>query len=151
MTGKDKKQPSDGELQSQIYEAFHNSKEFGGYDINVLVRDGHVNLQGIVDVLIETRKAAEFAREFPGVRSVEDNLTISTDGAIDDEDVYMEVTQELGGDPRVNEEEVHFIVNKGVVTLLGEVGSRDERAAAAEAAAKARGVKGINNNISIRQ
>ncbi|MBS4023763.1 MAG: BON domain-containing protein [Dethiobacter sp.] len=107
-------------------------------------------MQGIVDVLADTKRAVEFAREFPGIDKVEDNLTVSTDGAIDDGDVYMEVTQELGGDPGVDEEKIHFTVNKGVVTLLGETDSPDERMAAAKAAAKARGVRNVNNQISLK-
>jgi hyperosmotically inducible periplasmic protein len=151
MSKKEKKQSTDKELQNKLYEAFHTAKEFKGYDINVTVRDGSANLQGIVDVLEETKKAVEFARDFPGINKVEDNLTISTDGAIDDDDVYMEVTQELGGDPHVDEEKIHFTVTKGVVTLLGEADSPGEREAAARAAAKARGVKKVNNQINLRQ
>ena len=151
MNKEEKEHVPDEELQKKLYEAFHTAKEFKGYDINVTVRDGNANLQGIVDVLAETKKAVEFARDFPGINKVEDNLTISTDGAIDDGDVYMEVTQELGGDPSVDEEKIHFTVNKGVVTLLGETYSPKEREAAARAAAKARGVRSVNNQISLRQ
>ncbi len=147
----EKKRTGDEELQKSLYAAFHKHKEFKGYDINVTIQDGHANLQGIVDVLADTKRAVEFAREFPGVKNVEDNLTISTDGAINDDDVYMEVTQELGADPHVNEEKIHFTVNKGVVTLLGEAGSPGERDAASRAAAKARGVRNINNQINIQR
>jgi hyperosmotically inducible periplasmic protein len=131
----------------KLYEAFHTNKEFKGYDINVTAKNGHVNLQGIVDVLADIDRAVEFAQEFPGVRTVENGLTISTDGALDDDDVYLEVTQELEGDPRVNEEKIHFTVEKGVVTLLGETDSADVREAAAKVAAKARGVRNVRNNI----
>ncbi len=147
----EKKRTGDEELQKSLYAAFHKTKEFKGYDINVTVRDGHANLQGIVDVLADTKRAVEFAREFPGIKSVEDNLTISTDGAIDDDDIYMEVTQELGADPHVNEEKIHFTVSKGAVTLLGEADSAEERVAASRAVAKARGVRNINNQISIQR
>jgi hyperosmotically inducible protein len=151
MIKKDNQAPNDNELAKKLYKAFHNNKEFKGYDINVTARDGHVNLQGIVDVLAETKKAVEFASDFPGVKSVENDLTISTDGGIDDDQIYMEITQELGGDPRVDEAKIHFTVNRGIVTLSGETRSHEEREAAAQATAKARGVKRINNQVRIRE
>lgn len=138
-------------LASELYDAFHSKKEFKGYDINVRAYDGHVNLQGTVDVLADITRAVKFASDFPGVKSVENDLTISTDGAIDDDDVYMEVTQEIGADPRVNEEKIHFTVEKGVVTLHGETESRQEREAAQLAASKARGVRSVNNQIKLTE
>jgi hyperosmotically inducible periplasmic protein len=147
---KDKQAPNQERLAQELYEAFHAAKEFKGYDINVRAYDGHVNLQGTVDVLADIIRATRFARDYPGVSSVENDLTISTDGYVDDDEVYMEVTQEIGADPRVNEEKVHFTVNNGVVSLHGETESREEREAAMLAASKARGVRSINNQIKIR-
>jgi hyperosmotically inducible protein len=147
---KDKQAPNSEKLAQELYDAFHTTKEFKGYDINVRANDGHINLQGIVDVLADITRATQFAKDFPGVKSVENDLTISSDGAIRDEDVYMEVTQEIGADPRVNEEKIHFTVENGTVSLLGETGSREEREAAALAASKARGVRNINNQIQIK-
>ena len=144
---KGKQSPNKDRVAKELYEAFHSNKEFKGYDINVTAKNGHVNLQGIVDVLADIGRAVEFAQEFPGVQSVKNDLTISTDGALDDDDVYLEVTQELEGDPRVNEEKIHFTVEKGVVTLLGETESDRARETAAKVAAKARGVRNIQNNI----
>lgn len=151
MIKKEKQAPNDNRLAEALYEAFHRSKEFQGYDINVTVYNGRVNLQGIVDVLEETKKAEQFARDFPGVKSVENNLTVSTDGAIDDGDIYLEVAQELASNPAVNEEKIHFTVQRGIVTLRGEAASEREREAAACAAAKARGVRSVNNQIRISQ
>ncbi|EEG76069.1 BON domain-containing protein [Dethiobacter alkaliphilus] len=137
-------------LEQELYEAFHNTKEFGGYDINVRAQDGgKVNLQGIVDVKKDMDRAVEFANDFPGVTGVENNLTVSTDGAIDDDSVYTEVNQELGADPAINDEKIHFTVEKGVVSLFGETDSQAARNAAASAASKARGVRTVNNQIRI--
>lgn len=151
MKDKGKQAPNEDRLAKELYDAFHNTKEFKGYDINVRAYDGHVNLQGIVDVQADIIRAMDFARDFPGVKSVENNLTISTDGAIDDSHVYMEVTQEIGGDPRVNEERIHFTVKNGVVSLHGETPSKEEREAAEQIASKALGVRSINNQIRIKE
>jgi hyperosmotically inducible periplasmic protein len=147
---KDKQAPNQDRLARELYDAFHSAKEFKGYDINVRANEGHVNLQGTVDVLADIIRATRFARDFPGVRSVENDLTISTDGAINDDDVYMEVTQEIGAEPGVNEEKIHYTIKKGTVSLHGETDNREEREAAVLAASKARGVRNINNQIKIR-
>lgn len=151
MKDKGKQAPNEDRLAKELYDAFREAKEFKGYDINVRAYDGHVNLQGIVDVQADINRAMAFARDFPGVKSVENDLTISTDGAVDDQHVYMEVTQEIGSDPRVNEERVHFTVRNGVVSLHGETESREERDAAAQAASKAMGVRSVNNQIRITE
>lgn len=147
---KDRQAPNDNDLARELYDAFHNAKEFKGYDINVTAHDGRVNLQGIVDVLADVTRAVRFAQEFPGVKGVENDLTLSMDGYVDDGEVYTEVTQEIGADPRVNEEKIHFTVSNGVVSLHGETLSAGEREAAAMAASKARGVKSINNQIRLK-
>lgn len=147
---KDRQAPNDNDLARELYEAFHTAKEFKAYDINVTAHDGRVNLQGIVDVLADVTRAVRFAQEFPGVKSVENDLTLSMDGHVDDGEVYTEVTQEIGADPRVNEEKIHFTVSNGVVSLHGETSSAGEREAAAMAASKARGVKSINNQIRLK-
>lgn len=146
---KEKQAPNHDRLARELYEAFHSAKEFKGYDINVRAHDGHVNLQGIVDVAADITRAMQFAKDFPGVKSVQNDLTVSADGYVDDGEVYTEVTQEIGADPRVNEERIHFTVTNGVVSLHGETASREERDAAAMAVSKARGVRTVNNQIKI--
>jgi hyperosmotically inducible protein len=150
MIDKGKQAPGNNKLAEELYDAFHKEKEFSGYDINVTAHGGQVNLQGIVDVMADVHRAVNFAKAFPGVDGVENDLTVSSDGAIDDDDVYLEVTQELGSDPAVNEENIHFTVQHGVVSLLGEADSQEERDRAFIAASKARGVRTINNQIRIR-
>ena len=151
MIDKSKQAPGNNKLAKDLYAAFHKTKEFSGYDINVTAYEGRVNLQGIVDVMADVNRAVAFAKEFPGVTSVENDLTISTDGAITDDDVHLEVTQELGGDPAVNVEKIHFTVENGVVSLHGEAETQEERDRAAKAASKALGVRTINNQIRIEK
>lgn len=146
---KAKQAPNADRLAQELYAAFHTAPEFKGYDINVTARNGHVNLQGIVDVKADADRAIAFAKNFPGVVSVENNLTVSTDGAVDDGDVYLEVAQELAADPRINAEKFHFTVENRIVSLHGRTASAAEREAAAQAAAKARGVRSVNNQIKV--
>jgi hyperosmotically inducible protein len=145
MTGKEK----DRVLERRVQEALAKEKDFSGYDLNTRVVDGEVNIYGIVDTLADKEHAERVVSAVEGVRKLENDLTVSTDGAVDDRQVYMEVRQELDGDPRLQGSMIKLQVHKGNVTLSGQVENAALRAAAAESAGKAMGVKKIINNIQV--
>lgn len=119
------------------------------YDINVGVKDGLIHLMGVVDTLSEKRRAEELAGRVPGSRGVENGLTISTDGAVTDDDIAFEVAEELEADLRVNEREVSAQVKDGTVILRGKVDAAAVEAAAIDAATKARGVKEVVSQLEV--
>ncbi len=65
------------------------------YGIKVSSSNGVVRLQGIVDVFAEKMRAEDIAARVSGVTHIENNLTVSTDGRITDEDINFEVAEEL--------------------------------------------------------
>lgn len=118
------------------------------YGIKVSSSNGVVRLQGIVDVFAEKMRAEDIAARVSGVTHIENNLTVSTDGRITDEDINFEVAEELRLAPNVDITKIYGDSKKGVVHLYGDVNHPDEAKAAVWAAAKARGVKDIVNHIS---
>ncbi len=149
MAHKSNQKERDVRLKSSIESALSREKDFSGYDINVRVVNGKITLQGIVDTFTEKKHAHRVAASVEGVSEVENNLTISTDGAVDDRHVYMEVRQELEEDPLLRDIIFKVQVKKGVVTLRGEVESMAIKEAALEAAGKAMGVKEVINNLKV--
>ena len=150
MNQSGKQSPNGEKLANELYDIFHSRKEFSGYDINVTSHDGHVNLQGMVDVAEDVNKATQFVKNYPGVKSVETDLTISTDGAITDDDIYVEMDQEMSGNSSIDPENIKFTVKNGVVTLLGKTLSAEERDTAEHTAKQALGVRTVNNQIKIK-
>lgn len=144
-----KQKDGDDKLKSKLEASFSGAKDFSGYDINLRVAKGRVTLQGIVDTLADKNHAHSLAAAMEGVREIENKLTVSTDGAVDDRHVYMEVEQELTGDPRLEDAFFNVKVKKGVVTLGGQVESMALKQAAVEAAAKAMGVTEIKDEIKV--
>ncbi|HEY8344148.1 MAG TPA: BON domain-containing protein, partial [Bacillota bacterium] len=116
--------------------------------LQVRERDGTVYLQGVVDVFAEKEEAERLIRNIPGVKRVENGITVCTDGAINDEDIQFEVSEELLGDPQVPET-VGSEVVKGRVRLVGEVKNLAEKEAAIKAAGRARGVREVNSELQI--
>lgn len=96
----------------------------------------------------EKLRAAELVSSIPGINRVENSISISTDGRITDAGVEMEVAEEIALDERAKI--IPGIqVERGRVILTGVVESDDERQAIIQAAARARGVTDITDNLRV--
>lgn len=138
----------DKHLALRVHSSIMDDPGLRAYGIKVSSSKGVVRLQGIVDVLAEKMRAEEIASGVSGVTRLENNLTVSTDGRITDDDVNFEVAEELRLAPNVNISKVYGESKKGVVHLYGDVDDPGEAKAAVWAAAKARGVKDIVSHIA---
>jgi osmotically-inducible protein OsmY len=67
-----------------------------------------------------------------------------------DEKVQRDVLDELHWDPQVKPTDVGLEINDGIVTLTGTVTTYKERRAAAEAALRVYGVRGLVNDIVVK-
>ncbi len=112
--------------------------------------NGTVQIQGIVDVLEEKIQAEELIWSIPGVKKVENNITVCTDGQIDDFDVAFEVAEEFQANPEVPVT-VGVKVTGGEVQLMGRVSSCIQAQEAVETAAKARGVREIVSRLKMSE
>ncbi len=145
------KQNSLDELTEKVKRRFQEEPRLAGYALKARAyENGMVRIQGIVDVLEEKRRAEELVRKLPGVRSVENNITVCTDGPVDDEDVAFEVSEELRADPEIPDS-LGFKVNGGAVQLVGSVASKSELDRALEKAAKARGVREVRSQVKLAE
>jgi hyperosmotically inducible protein len=120
------------------------------YALTVKENDGRVYLQGVVDVFAEKEEAERLVGSIPGVRRVENGITVCTDGAVDDEDIQFKVSEELLSDPQVPKT-VGSEVVKGRVRLVGEVRNLAEQEAAVKAAGRARGVREVSSELQVRE
>ncbi len=135
-------------LALKVHSSIMDDPGLRAYGIKVSSSNGVVRLHGIVDVFAEKMRAEDIAARVSGVTHIENNLTVSTDGRITDEDINFEVAEELRLAPNVDITKIYGDSKKGVVHLYGDVNHPDEAKAAVWAAAKARGVKDIVNHIS---
>ncbi|MBE3583412.1 MAG: BON domain-containing protein [Limnochordaceae bacterium] len=137
----------DDRLAAAVADRLQHDPGLRPYGIKVSLQDGVVTLQGVVDVLADKERARKLAQETPGVVAVENALSISTDGKIDDEDIAMEVAEELAADPRVDQRLIGARVEGGVVHLEGRAPHEGMVRAATEAAARARGVRDLVSHV----
>ena len=80
-----------------------------------------------------------------------DSRRIENDRAIEDATIQAKVKSDLIDDPRIAAEDVDLEVRRGVVTLLGWVGSDNERKAVEDLAWRVHGVKDVDNQLQLRQ
>lgn len=70
---------------------------------------------------------------------------------MDDATIQAKVRSELIDDPRIDGEAVNLDVRRGIVTLIGFVGSDKERKAIEDVAWRVSGVKDVDNRLELRQ
>ncbi len=137
------------ELAEKINTKLKDSHQLAPYALKARVyENGLVRIQGIVDVLEEKMQAEELVWTCHGVKKVENNITVCTDGDIDDFDVAFEVSEELHANPEIPHT-VGVKVNGGEVQLVGSVNNYSEVQEAIETASKARGVREVVSRLKM--
>lgn len=137
----------DQELAERVRRALRGHEQSIAPSTVVECRDGVVRLSGMVDVLSERLAAEEEARRIPGVRDVENGLTIAVDGQITDKHIELELMDRLRGNPEFDR--IGVKVNGGVVTLVGEADNLRVERQAREEAASTRGVREVKSQVRV--
>jgi hyperosmotically inducible protein len=141
--------PADQAIARQVEQAIGFNPRVNVFDVRVEVRDGVALLQGIVQNLDAKMAAGEAAAATPGVRRVDNALTVEDprglasteiDGAVE------EALEEAGG---VNSQDVGAHVTDSIAHLVGHVDSVDDEQAAIHAASRAEGVKDVVSELDI--
>jgi osmotically-inducible protein OsmY len=120
-------------------------------EIGVAVKDGVVTLTGHLDTYAEKHAAERALRRVAGVRSIalELDVRLAPEHHRSDTDIAMAAEQALRWNTAVNEQ-VHVTVDKGWMTLRGEVEWDYQRRSAEKAVRPLKGVVGISNEIAIK-
>ncbi len=137
----------DKKLQAQVQALIDKTNGLKDYGIKAKVQNGEVHLMGLVDTLRERRQLHELVSRVPGIRSIENGVTISTDGQINDGEVTAEVYEELENSG-INLKNIGAESIGGTVYLRGRSDSQEEIQNAIEAATRARGVRDVISQVS---
>ncbi len=139
----------DEHLRDAILDTLASTMQHSSFDIKVAVQNGIVQLMGFVDVLAEKARAEELVRGFPGVKKIENNLTVATDGGIDDDDVAEAIRQRLAEMPDNVLKGVQVTVTRGVAHLQGRVHSLAEKHGCIDAARDVMGIKEVIADLAV--
>ena len=148
LSARGRDHPSDKEIGSAVVNHLLFDSSVPSNDIDVVSSDGIVTLSGTAPNLLAKDRAAVIAGSLKGVRSVVNRIKV-TAAARGDDKIRKDVEAALKTDPATEAFQIATAVEKGVVTLKGEVDSWREKQLAASVAKSVKGVRELQNNLEL--
>ncbi|MBB6002588.1 BON domain-containing protein [Arcicella rosea] len=141
------------ELQKDVQNAIKWEPLLHAAEIGVTVKDGVVTLSGSVDSYSKKFEAEKAAKNIIGVKVVVEKIEVkfkSDTSKKDDNEIADEILSAFKWNLEVPDSKIKVKVEKGWVTLEGEVHWNYQRNAAKHAVDKLMGVTGVSNDILIK-
>jgi osmotically-inducible protein OsmY len=140
------------ELQTDVQNAIKWQPLMHAAEIGVTAKDGVVSLTGVVDSYVKKMEAENATKKVTGVKAVVENIEVKfpSSWTKTDAEVANEVLTALKANYSVPNEQVKVKVEKGWVTIEGELDWNYQRDAAISATKYLTGVKGVTNNIKLK-
>ncbi len=141
---------TDQQIQEDVMEELRWEPSLNAAQIGVAVHNGIVTLNGIVQFYSEKLTAENAAKRVKGVKALADNIEVNlSDGKPSDTQIAENVIKALEWNVSIPEEKIKVKVDKGWVTLEGEVDKLYQKQAASNAIKFLPGIKGISNWINV--
>ena len=143
---------TDRELQQDVLDELRWQPGVNATDIGATVKDGVVTLEGTVDSYAEKWAAESAVKRVSGVKALAVELEVKLPGSSErtDADIARAAENALDWDISVPEDRIKVTVEKGFLTLEGEVDWEYQRSAAERAVLYLTGVQGVTNDITIK-
>ena len=142
------KEITDSGITSVVENGLLHEKGVVPNDVDVSTSQGIVTLSGSVDNLLAKGRAVKIAEGIRGVLGVIDRITV-TPVSRPDADIRKDIQAALLQDPATESNQVTIAVQDAFATLTGSVGSYAEKQLAARIAKGVKGVKEVDNNVTI--
>ncbi|MEA2706888.1 MAG: hypothetical protein QOH22_1676 [Gemmatimonadaceae bacterium] len=143
---------TDSEIQRDIEDELRWDPSLDNDDVAVTVRDGVVTLAGYVKSYLDKWHAERVASRVKGVKAIANDLNVRLPSSSErpDPDIARAVVDALKWNIAVPADRIKAKVDKGWVTLEGDVDWHFQREAAERSVRSLTGVKGITNLITVR-
>lgn len=143
---------TNSKLQQDVQNAIKWEPLLHAAEIGVTAKDGVVSLTGVVDSYLKKTEAEDAARKVHGVKALVENIDVKFQSAWNksDTEVANEVLEAFKNSYSLPNDRLTIKVEKGWVTLDGEIPWNYQREAAHNAVKHLTGVKGVSNNIKIK-
>ncbi|HTD69611.1 MAG TPA: BON domain-containing protein [Gemmatimonadales bacterium] len=143
---------SDNEIQRDIVRELNWEPSLRNDDIAVGVRDGVVTLAGFVDSYADKWTAERVAGRVKGVKAVANDIEVKlpSTSSRPDPDIARAALDALRWHVSVPHERIKVKVEKGWLTLEGDVDWYYQKEAAERAVRHLTGVQGVSNLISVK-
>src|SRR5579863_10321636 len=144
---------SDMTLRHEVEEELDWDPRLDARDIGVAVKDGVVALTGQVSSYAERCAAEHATQSVIGVRGVANDIVIKlpAENTRSDPEIAAIAVTTLKHNVSVPSDDIQVIVRDGWISLEGHVDHWFQKNAAQATLATLRGIKGITNNLAIRE
>ena len=144
--------PDDEAIRQNVLEDLRWSPRVNATHIGVSVRDGVVELSGHVETFAEKLNAEHVALSVKGVMGVAEEITVRlpSEKRTSDSELADRAARLLSWDDRLHGEPIKVKVERGWITLTGQVRSSLERDVALSDVKRLSGVVGVTNAITLR-
>lgn len=141
---------NDRSLEKDIQDAFKWDPLLKTAEITVQAKEGVITLSGVVETYMNKIHAESIAKSIDGVKAIIEHLTVKTASLTDakDEEIAKNVLQYL----KLNWlplERIQVTVEKGHVTLNGQVTYNFQKEDARKSVGNVKGVKVFTNNLEL--
>jgi len=141
---------TDKEIQQAVLRELDWEPQVTSTEIGVAVRDGVVTLSGFVDTYGARYHAERAAKRVYGVKAVANDIEVKLPSEHPDPDIARAAAQALAARVTVPHERIKVTVQKGWVTLEGDVDWQYQKEAAESAVRYLAGVRGVSNLITVK-
>jgi len=143
---------NDKQLQQAVIDELAWEPSVASEHIGVSAREGVITLSGHVPSFWEKRAANAAATRVKGVKAVAEEIEVKLFGGTlwADDNIAERAVQSLSFDGSVPKDKVKLTVEKGWITLTGEVDWNYQKTAADHAVHRLMGVLGVTNDIKIK-
>jgi len=145
-------QLDDATVTSKVKSKLAADPQVNPFNIDVDTTEGVVRLSGMVEDPEARTEAEKLARDTAGVRDVVNDIEVgdpTVGEQIDDAWIVTKIKAQLTAHEDINPFDVDVDAQQGVVTLSGRVRSDAERELAEEIAAGVKGVRRVDNRLSV--
>ncbi len=139
---------ADVDITVAVEDLMRTNEEVPAHRIDVHTQDGIVVLEGTIHNLLAKNKAAEIAANVEGVRSVVNRIEVRPVER-EDTNIRDDVLMAFAMDPVAHRYAITVRLDDGHVSLSGTVSEHAEKELCEEIAKGVRGVKDVNNNITV--
>jgi len=143
---------NDIQLRQFVIDELEFEPSIDAANIGVAAKDRVVTLSGCVGSYAEKIAAEQATQRVKGVRAVAEELEIRypNDKKTADDEIAKRAVNIIAWDTMIPEGEIRIKVQKGWITLSGEVDWYFQKEAAEEAVRKLSGVVGVTNFLAVR-
>jgi len=146
----------DSVVTARVKSALLSDPDIKSYGFKVETRKGEVQLSGFVDNQTLVDRAIAVARGVPGVKSIENKVSLkgaatTVGNKVDDGVVTTKVKAALLADADVKSFDIAVVTRKGELQLSGFVDNQSQIDRAIEVAHGIEGVRSVSNEMSIKK